>query len=118
MVRFGLHCAFYACGILRSVQSEWAFGRIEPDPDTLLRTLPNGEAVLLHTASEIYFGLDQIGLRIWELLAERTDVEDLIVQMETEYDVDPIVVRSDVERLVGELLGAGLVKRSPELDNS
>ena len=83
--------------------------RLVPGPGTLVRSLPNGEAVLLHAESELYFGLDPVGLRVWELLSEFGSLEPTISQLENEFDVDPATLRTDVEKLVGELLAQRLL---------
>ena len=53
-----------------------------------------GETVILNLESGIYFGLDAVGARIWQLLCEHktlNEVCDAIVEM---YDV----TREDIER--------------------
>ena len=38
-----------------------------PHPGVLFKTVSDG-AVLLHVEEEIYFGLNDVGTRIWQLL--------------------------------------------------
>ena len=39
---------------------------LKPSPQILFQKLGN-EAVILHLQSEEYFGLDEVGTRIWEV---------------------------------------------------
>ncbi|MBE2262958.1 MAG: PqqD family protein [Burkholderiaceae bacterium] len=83
--------------------------RISQSPDVLHQEL-GGETVLLNLVDEHYFGLDPVGSRIWQLLGETGQAEAIVGQLLQEYDVDEQQLRGDVERLVQELLGAGLVQ--------
>lgn len=77
-------------------------------PDVLHQELA-GETVLLNLANESYFGLDEIGTRIWQVLAETSSLHDVVMRLLAEYDVAPELLRADVERLVTQLADAGLV---------
>ncbi len=48
-----------------------------------------GETVLLSMQSAMYYGLDQVGSRIWELVREPIRVSDLRDAITREYDVEP-----------------------------
>jgi hypothetical protein len=77
----------------------------------LFQRLPDG-AVLFDAATEVYFGLDPVGARVWELLAGEAggSLEELCAALVREYpDADPDVVRADVGELLGELARHGLV---------
>lgn len=76
----------------------------------VLREL-EGEAVLLNLRSEKYFGLDEIGTRIWAELVARGSIEGASERLQDELDVEPTVLRSDIERLVAELVEHGLLER-------
>ncbi len=77
-------------------------------PDVLHQEL-GGETVLLNLANESYFGLDEVGTRIWQVLAETSSLPDVVTRLLEEYDVAPEQLRADVERLVTQLAEAGLV---------
>lgn len=68
-----------------------------------------GEAVLLDLDSERYFGLDDVGTRIWQHLTTDGRLERVCEAMLEEFDVDAETLRADVLRLVGELASAGIV---------
>ena len=79
-----------------------------PSPDVLVQEL-DGEAVVLDLNSERYFGLDDVGTRIWQQLLEHGRLERVCEEMRKEYDVDESTLLADVVRLVEELIGAGIV---------
>jgi hypothetical protein len=68
-----------------------------------------GEAVLLNLDNDRYYGLDDVGTRIWQLLAEHGDIETVMTKMLAEYEVDEATLRADLQTLVKELLEAGLL---------
>jgi hypothetical protein len=69
----------------------------------------DGESVILNVQSGIYFGLDRIGTRIWQLIDELGDLDSIVRVMEDEYDAGRDVLRADVEALVAALLEKQLV---------
>ncbi len=70
-----------------------------------------GEAVLLDLAHGTYFGLDEVGTRVWQLVAERARLESVLEAMLEEYDVDAATLERDLLALVGELTASGLLIR-------
>lgn len=76
--------------------------------DVLFQEL-EGEAVLLNLANEHYYGLDDIGTRIWQLLQEEHNVESVVAQMLAEYDASEALLRQDIANLIEELTQAELV---------
>ena len=77
-------------------------------PSVLCRQL-SGETVLLNLESGVYYGLDPVGTRVWQLLLQGQTIADICGTMIDEYDVAPDVLRDDVLRLVGELRERGIV---------
>ena len=87
---------------------------VSPSPEVLVQEL-DGEAVLLNLDSERYFGLDDVGTRVWQHLLEHRRLDRVCEEMQKEYDVDGATLRADVLRLVTELVEAGIViVQSPE----
>jgi len=68
-----------------------------------------GEAVLLNLDSGMYFGLDQVGTRVWQLLAEHQRVPLVIEKMLEEYEVERVALEADVARLLAALVDKGLL---------
>ena len=82
---------------------------VEPSPDVLCQEV-GGEMVLLDLNSESYFGLDEIGARIWALLNEEKAVGQIVETLLEEYEVDRARLEGDVNELLENLLEAGLIK--------
>ena len=76
-------------------------------PDVVFRLLDD-EAVLLDLRSGTYFGLNPVGARIWQLLAEQTSLGTVLVTLQREYDVEPDALEHDLLTLVNELCVRGL----------
>ena len=74
-----------------------------------LSQVVNGETVILDLKSECYFGLDEVGTRIWQLLQEHGDVQKTFDTMLEEYDVDANTLASDMKNLIGDLTEKGLI---------
>jgi len=71
------------------------------------------EAVLLDATSGSYFGLDEVGTRIWRLLAAGETLPAIVAALAGEYDVDEERLAADLQRLVDELAASGLVVVEP-----
>jgi len=68
-----------------------------------------GECVLLNMASEQYFGLDDVGTRVWQLLVEDDDPAKALTELRQVYDVDEATLRTDLAKLLEQLSSEGLV---------
>lgn len=85
--------------------------KVAATPNVLAQDLA-GESVLLNLQTEEYFGLDDVGTRIWQALTEKESVQTAIDALQAEYDVEPEQLRQDVENIIEELLANGLVEVS------
>jgi hypothetical protein len=68
-----------------------------------------GESVLLNSTTGVYFGLDTVGTRIWQLLAQHEILSDVVNIMVNEYDVSEHNCGEDLIDLVARMAGEGLV---------
>lgn len=68
------------------------------------------DCVMLDLENGIYFGLDPIGARVWQLLGEGKTLEQSCAAMLVEFDVSRERLESDVLRLAGELAAQGLIR--------
>ena len=82
--------------------------RLRPAPDVVSRVL-DGEAVLLHLGRGTYFGLNEVGTRVWELLADGPTVRELQERIVAEFDVEPETAAQDVRELVEQLMQRDLI---------
>ena len=69
-----------------------------------------GETVLLSMQSAMYYGLDAVGSRIWELVRAPIRVSDIRDTIMAEYDVEPARCEADVIGFLGELADKGLIE--------
>jgi hypothetical protein len=70
-----------------------------------------GEVVLLNMANQEYYGLNDVGAQMWKCLLESAgSVDSAEALLGKTYDIEPSVIRADLERLVGELLKVGLLR--------
>lgn len=69
-----------------------------------------GETVLLSMKTAHYYGLADVGARIWSLVREPTSVSAICDSIAREYDVSPDRCRADVVRFLQELAQHGLVE--------
>ena len=67
------------------------------------------ETVLLDMKSESYFGLDEVGTRIWQLLNETGNLQTVFDTMLEEYEVDEKQLKKDLLDHVTQLVEAGLI---------
>ncbi|MGA2953033.1 MAG: PqqD family protein [Caulobacteraceae bacterium] len=81
---------------------------VRVNPEVLFQDL-DGEAVLLHLGSGVYFGLDEVGARIWSLLAEGADLRTVSRTVAGEYGVDEARCAEDLIELVAEMEKHALV---------
>ena len=70
----------------------------------------SGETVLLDLASENYFGLDEVGTRIWGLLQSGSSIGETMDTLMEEYEVERATLEKDVGELLEKLVEAGLIK--------
>lgn len=68
------------------------------------------ETVLLNVVSGVYFGLDEVGTRIWQLLVDGGDADSIVRQLADEYDTSVVQLQSDVATFLAELEVNGLVR--------
>jgi hypothetical protein len=85
---------------------------ITVSPDTLFQEV-EGEAVILDMARGKYFGLDEVGTRIWQLLQDHGTARAVFNQMLAEFDVEPERLEADLEALLQALAESGLVTLEP-----
>lgn len=72
-----------------------------------------GETVILSMRDGIYFGLDRVGSRIWELAQRPTTLGAIAQGIVAEFEVDEETAFVDLLRLVQELATHGLVDLIP-----
>lgn len=69
-----------------------------------------GEAVILSLRDGIYYGLNAVGLRIWELIQTPQSMDEILDTLTAEYEVERAQCQGDVTGLLDELIAKGLVE--------
>lgn len=80
--------------------------------DVLFRELDT-EAVLLNLKTGVYFGLNPVGTRAWQLFAEHHVLARVVDLMLDEFEVERDVLEQDLLDLSRQLVDAGLCEVTP-----
>ena len=83
-------------------------------PSDVLISEVGGESVLLNLKSERYFGLDEIGTRMWKALTTSDSIQMAYESLLAEYDVEDDRLRQDMDELIEKLVEQGLMEVSGE----
>jgi hypothetical protein len=75
-----------------------------------LAAVVDGDTVMFSPEQGVYFGLDPVGGRVWELLESPRSLGELCAILRDEYDVDAETCLTDVATLIEQLREAGLVR--------
>lgn len=75
--------------------------------DAVFREL-DGESVLLNLETGMYFGLDAVGTRVWQLAGERGPLRAIRERLVAEYDAEPSNIERDLLALADTLVAKGL----------
>jgi hypothetical protein len=67
------------------------------------------ETIILDLASGMYFGLDAVGARVWQLMGEGKTLAQICDTMRAEYEVSPEVIERDVLSLAESLCSRQLI---------
>ena len=70
----------------------------------------SSEAVILNLTSGVYFSLNRLGSRIWELIQEPRSVGEIRDRILEEFDVDSDRCERDILSLLEKLEAKGLVE--------
>jgi hypothetical protein len=65
--------------------------------------------VILNLNSGVYFGLNPVGARVWELLQEPRTVADVCATVRGEFDVEPERCERELMDLLEQMRTEGLV---------
>ena len=78
-----------------------------------LSTQLGDEIVILGLKDSVYYGLTNVGTRIWQLLQTPRAIDDLIDTIVGEYAVTRDAARTDITTLLTDLHGRGLIAITP-----
>ncbi len=75
----------------------------------VVETCVGNSRVLMHLDERRLHFLNETATAIWETLGGSSTVEDLTLKLADRFDIEPAVVRTDVETMLARLRSAGLV---------
>jgi hypothetical protein len=75
--------------------------------DAVFREM-DGESVLLNLETGMYFGLDEVGTRVWRLAADDGSLRAIRERLLEEYDADAATIERDLLALAEALVSKGL----------
>jgi hypothetical protein len=81
--------------------------RVILSPEALFQEI-SGEGVILDLASASYFGLDEVGVRFWQLLQADPSLKSACDILLAEFEVDPGQLEQDLEKLLAQMVEVGL----------
>ena len=80
-------------------------------PHALNRNL-DGQIVILDMSSGVYYGLDEVGARVWQLMSDGKSLAQIIDELLAEYSVERGELEQDILRLSEELITRNLIART------
>jgi len=83
-------------------------------PDDIVFRILDDEAVILNVANGIYFGLDSVGTRMWQLMSEHRSTDPVVGTLLDEYEVGEDRLRYDLDQLIRQLVDKGIVQIDAE----
>lgn len=79
--------------------------------DILLQEVSD-EMVMLNLADGQYYGLNEIGARIVQLMSQGEDMASITLTLLEEFDVERTVLERDVQKLIDDLQEHALIERA------
>jgi Coenzyme PQQ synthesis protein D (PqqD) len=79
-------------------------------PEHVMMREVGGEAVILNIESEQYFGLDEVGTRMWEVLVTADSISTALETLLEEYDVDAEQLKQDLFEFINKLVSEKLLQ--------
>lgn len=79
-------------------------------PDDVLMQELEGESVFLDIQRGQYFGLDEVGTRMWKALTTAPSIQAAYETLLAEYDVDEELLQRDLGDLLEKLVKHGLLE--------
>ncbi|MGF1542644.1 MAG: PqqD family protein, partial [Pleurocapsa sp.] len=94
-----------------------SFNTIENPSKTTYKVSPNhlyseiaDEAVILDLESGVYYGLNSVGVDIWQWLQQPQTAQNLLSLVLEEYEVTPEQAEQDIQSILQEMLDKGLIE--------
>jgi hypothetical protein len=73
-------------------------------------TVVDGEAVLLDTRTEEFFGLNELATSIWANLMDGKTIQETLSSLEVEYEAETEELRSDLTQFVRTMVEMQIIE--------
>jgi hypothetical protein len=83
-------------------------------PENVLFRKIDDEAVILNIDSENYYGLDDMGARMWSLLTTSDTIQTAYDALLAQYEVEPERLEADLHKLIATLVEKKLIEIADE----
>ncbi len=83
--------------------------RLRPNEEEVAGKVMDGEAIIINLSNGVYYSMDKVGGMIWEMIEGRHSLEEIVAAISASYDVGAERAKSDVERLLEELVQENLI---------
>ncbi|NOZ28715.1 MAG: lasso peptide biosynthesis PqqD family chaperone [Chloroflexi bacterium] len=70
----------------------------------------DGEVVILNLKDGVYYGLETVGARVWELIQEPKTLKEILETLLQEYDVEPDRCARELQALLEDLAAKELIE--------
>lgn len=80
-------------------------------PEHVLMRRVGEEMVMLNFEDEIYYGLNEVGMRLMQLSAGGASLRSILESLAGEFDVERVALEADVRRVAQDLIAAKLLAR-------
>ena len=81
---------------------------LQQHPDICSREF-DGETVMMNSSLDKYFGLDEVGTRIWSILKEKHTLREIVLTLTSEYDIQEENCLNDITPFIESLIEDELV---------
>ena len=78
------------------------------EPDVTAKVM-DGEAVIIHLGTGIYYSMDGVGCAVWESIVSGSDADSVAASLADRYGIGRDAAAVDVGKLIDELLAQALV---------
>src|SRR6267143_427417 len=96
--------------ILRGAEAMVPFTNRAAAPTHVMVRYLDRESVLLNLETEQYFGLDETGTRMWQLVTASPNIDAAYQELLEEFDVEPELLRANLVELLSRLVDSGLLQ--------
>lgn len=79
------------------------------NPDVIFKKV-DGESILLHMKTGVYFGLDEVGTEIWALLETGKSFDEIVKHLTAIFSVDQKVIEADLAQFLSDLKNKSILE--------